>query len=187
MDTIKAAIPETESFDDAYTKVEHYLIALQIKNRRILSKLVYLILENTAKKHSLNPESNITTLAMQEAHRLTSEWCEKILGMKFTHSVGIPARGKLAMLLSDIPNKWVKQFLSEGPVPQELVDSMRKAYLSSGPDFQLKRMPHRALELNSAGSILAETFKFVNKIPYGKLIIYLIIIALFLLLFYLTR
>ncbi len=187
MDTVKVTIPETESFDDAYTKVEHYLVALQIKNRRVLSKLVYLILENTAKKHSLNPEKNITTLAMQEAHRLTSEWCEKILGVKFTHNVGIPAQGKLAMLLSDIPNKWVKYFLSEGTVPQDLVDSMRKTYLSSGPDFQIKRMTHRALELNPAGSILAETFKFVNKIPYGKLVIYLIIIALFIFLFYLTR
>ncbi len=187
MDTVKVTIPETESFDDAYTKVEHYLVALQIKNRRVLSKLVYLILENTAKKHSLNPEKNITTLAMQEAHRLTSEWCEKILGVKFTHNVGIPAQGKLAMLLSDIPNKWVKYFLSEGAIPQDLVDSMRKTYLSSGPDFQIKRMTHRALELNPAGSILAETFKFVNKIPYGKLVIYLIIIALFIFLFYLTR
>jgi len=187
MDTGKVTIPETESFDDAYTKVEHYLIALQIKNRRVLSKLVYLILENTAKKHLLNPEVNITTLAMQEAHRLTSEWCERILGMKFTHNAGIPMRGRLAMLLSDMPNKWVKQFLSEGQVPQELVDSMRKAYLSSGPDFQIKRMPHRALELNPAGSILAETFKLVNKIPYGALLVYLIIIALFLLLFFATR
>lgn len=187
MDATKVTIPETESFDDAYTKVEHYLIALQIKNRRILSKLVYLILENTAKKHALHPEENITTLAMQEAHRLTSEWCEKILGIKFVHNTGIPARGRLAMLLSDMPNKWVKHFLSEGPLPQELVNSMRKAYLSSGPDFQIKRMTHRALELNPAGSILAETFKLVNKIPYGKLVIYLIIIALFICLFYLTR
>lgn len=187
MDTVKVNIPETESFDDAYTKVEHYLIALQIKNRRVLSKLVYLILENTAKKLSLKPEENITTLAMQEAHRLTSEWCEKILGMKFTQNAGIPAQGRLAMLLSDMPVKWAKYFLSEGPPPQELVNSMRKAYLSSGPDFQIKRMTKRALELNPAGSILAETFKFVNRSPSGKLIIYLIIIALFLLLFYATR
>ena len=187
MDTVKITIPETEYFDDAYTKVEHYLIALQIKNRRILSKLVYLILENTAKKHSLTPEENITTLAMREAHRLTSEWCENILGMKFTYSLGIPARGRLAMLLSNMPDKWAKYFLSEGPIPQELIDSMRKTYLSSGPDFQIKSMTHRALELNPAGSILAETFKLVTKIPYGKLVIYFLILILFLVLFYLTR
>lgn len=187
MDTIGAVIPETESFDDAYTKVERYLISLQIKNRRILSKLVFLILENTAKKHALNPEENITTLAMSEAYRLTSEWCEKILGTKFIHSFGISIKGRLAMQLSDMPNKWAKYFLSEGELPQELISSMRKAYLSSGPDFQKKRMTQRALELNPAGSILAETFKLVNKIPYGTFIVYAAIIVIFMLLFYFTR
>lgn len=188
MDTLIPKIPETESYDDAYTKVERYLISLRIENRRILSKLVYVILEKTAKDHQADPTQDITTLAMEETNRLTSEWCEKVLGIKDSpERIGIPIKGRVAMLLSNVPSKWAKYFLSDEELPKELVRAMREAYISAGPEFQKSRMTHRALVFNPASLILAETYRLANRNPLVKWGIYSTIIFIFILLFFFTR
>jgi hypothetical protein len=187
MDTINNNLLNTVEWDNAYAKVERYLISLQIQNKRIISKLVYLILEEASKKVKESPSLNPTTIAMQEAQNLTSRWCEKVLETKFTHGNGIPVSGRVAMLLADLPNKWLKYFLNDGPWPKDFTDSMKSSYLSAGPGFQKSKMKHRALELTPAGSILAETFKFVNKRPHLFGILIIIIAALLVSLFYFTR
>ena len=187
MDAIIPKIPETESYDDAYTKVERYLISLRIENRRILSKLVYVILETTAKTHQVNPAKDITTLAMEETHRLTSEWCARVLDLKANKNAGIPLQGRVAMLLSNMPSKWAKYFLSDEELPKELISAMKETYLSAGPEFQKSRMTHRALDFNPAASILAGTYKLANRSPFVKWIIYSTILLIFVLLFFLTR
>lgn len=187
MDALIHKIPETESYDDAYTKVERYLISLRIENRRILSKLVYEILEKTSKIHQADSTKDITTLAMEETHRLTSEWCEKVLGLKSNPGRGIPLKGRVAMLLSNMPSKWAKYFLSDEELPKELVSAMKETYLSAGPEFQQARMTHRALDFNPAASIIAETYKLANRSPFFKWAIYIAILAVFILLFFATR
>ncbi len=187
MDALIPQIPETESYDDAYTKVERYLISLRIENRRVLSKLVYVILEKTAKHHKIDPTQDITTLAMQETFRMTSEWCEKVLGLEAHPGRGISLRGRLAMLISNMPLKWAKYFLSDEKLPKELINAMKETYLSAGPEFQKERMTHRALDFNPAASILAGTYKLANRNPYIRWIIYSAIILIFVLLFFLTR
>jgi hypothetical protein len=186
MDTL-STLPNSKEWDEAYARVERYLISLQIQNRRVISNLVYLILEEASKKIKDTPSLNPTTIAMQEAHNLTSEWCGRVLDTKFTSGYGIPVRGRLAMLLADLPNKWLKYFLNDDPFPDEFRDSMKNTYLTAGPEFQKSRMKHRALELTPAGSILAETFKFVNKRPYLFWLLTIIIAALLVSLFYFTR
>jgi hypothetical protein len=185
MDTL-GKIPEGDAWDDAYNKVEHYLISLQLKNRRVISRLVYFILEKAVEKSKYNSHFNPTSIAMEEAYNLTTNWCEKVLGVKFDQK-SIPIRGRVAMLLANLPEKWPQYFLNDGPWPKELIDSMKETYVKAGPDLQISRMKHRALEFTSAGSILAETFKFVNRQPYAKLIIYFVIAIAFILLFFLTR
>lgn len=187
MDAIISKVPETESYDDAYTKVERYLVSLRIENRRILSKLVYVILEKTAKKHQLEPGKEITTLAMEEANRLTSEWCEKVLGVKVDPGRGIPLKGRVAMLLSNMPSKWARYFLSDEELPKELISAMKETYLSAGPEFQMARMTHRALDFNPAASILAGTYKLANRSAFVRWVIYSVIVLIFVLLFFLTR
>lgn len=178
---------DTEIWDDAYNKVEHYLLALQIKNRRILSKLVYLILEKAAARLEQSPESNPTILAMEETRKITTHWLASVLVEKFDEHAGIPTRGRLAMLLADVPNKWVRSFLADPPWPEEFISSMKKAYKMAGPDFQHSNMKHRALEFNPAGSILAETFRLVGRYPYFKWLIYIIVALVFICIFLFTR
>ena len=185
--SITSKIPEEDSFDDAYVKVEHYLRSLRIKNRRVLSKLVYLILDNTYKKLALFPDKNVTTLAIEEAMQLTSNWCEKVLNTKFNEDQGISPRARVAMMLSDLPDRWVKSFLSEDKLPADLIEAMQKSYISSGPDFQIKRMKQRALEFNPAGNLLAGTLGLANRIPVLKWAIAVLIFVAFMTMFLFTR
>ena len=59
----------------------------------------------------------------------------------------LSTRGRLALLLADMPGKWQDQFLRPGPWPEEFVNAMRDTYLRAGPDFQLSKMAPRPLDL----------------------------------------
>ena len=154
METIKN-IPNECYWDDAYNKVEHYLLALRIKNRRVLSRLVYLILDKAADRLANEPKKNPTTLAMEEAHKITAAWLDKVLGKQNVDNK-ISVRGRLAMLLANVPDKWLQYFLEDGPWPNDFIIAMRESYVSAGPDFQKSRMLPRALKFTPAGSIMAE-------------------------------
>ncbi len=174
-------------WDDAYNKVDQYLLALRIKNRRVSSRLVYIILDRAANKLKNNPDKNPTTLAIEEAQRITTDWYDKVLG-KDTESKRIPVQGRVAMLLADVPNKWLRYFLEDGPWPEDFIKIMRESYVTAGPDFQKSRMLPRALKFTSAGSVIAGTVRFLGKRPYMKWLIYWgLIAALFVSLFYYTR
>jgi len=174
-------------WDEAYEKVESYLHSLRIKNKRLLSRLVYLILEKAAKREKETPGVNPTVLAMEEAQKITSDWYKKVLNLKSNES-DIPVRGRLAMLLADVPNKSLDCFLGDGPWSEEFVKTMQDSYISAGPDFQNSPLHHRALKLTQTGNVMAGTFNLVTKRPFFKFLAYWVVITLvFVFIFYITR
>ena len=84
--------------------------------------------------------------------RVVTEWFAQVLqeSPAGTDQM-LSTRGRLALLLADMPGKWQDQFLRPGPWPEEFVSAMRETYLRAGPDFQLSKMapapagprPHR--------------------------------------------
>ncbi len=178
--------PNSEEWDMAYHKVELYLTSLKIKNRRVVSKLSYMILDKAILKSKIDKTSSPTELAMREAFSMASQWCGKILGIDFG-DYGIPVRARLAMLFSELPEKWCIYFLSDEELPPELIKRMRDTYIISGPDFQSSKMIHRALKLNPAGSVLAETFRLAGRRPFFKRLVFILIAIAFVLIFYFTR
>jgi hypothetical protein len=76
----------------------------------------------------------------------------------------LSTRGRLALLLADMPGKWQDQFLHPGPWPQEFVEAMRESFFRAGPDFQLSKMTPRPLDL---GPIT--TLTNLGKIPYVRI------------------
>jgi hypothetical protein len=188
METIKKKPFGSSSWDNAYDKVENYLTALRIKNKRVLSKLVYQILERANTRLEQTPDGDPAIFAMQEAHKVTSEWYKKVLGIDKNKVVAPPGRAHLAVLLADVPNKWLDYFLVDGPWPDEFVKAMKDSFVAAGPDFKKSTMHHRALELNQPGRMMAETFKLAGRLPLIKFIIYwVVIILLLVLIFYITR
>jgi hypothetical protein len=95
----------------------------------------------------------------------------------------LTTRGRLALLLADMPGRWQEQFLRPGPWPEEFIKAMRETYFRAGPDFQLSKMTPRPLDL---GPIT--TLSNLGKMPYFRMTLVWILFALLLIVvFWLTH
>ena len=87
----------------------------------------------------------------------------------------LSTRGRLALLLADMPGKWQDQFLRPGPWPPEFVAAMRESFFRAGPDFQLSKMTPRPLDL---GPIT--TLTNFGRLPYVRMALVWTVFALLL-------
>lgn len=143
-------LEEEREWNEAYTKVEAYLSAYQVKNRFLLARYVSQILENTMKRSELKVgKRSVTEVALEEADREVNQWFQSVLANTRTGEPEdrLSARGRLALVLADMPRKWQSQFLTPPPWPDEFVAAMQQSYLTSGPDFQISRMQPQPIQL----------------------------------------
>ncbi len=136
-----------EEWNVAYTRVERYFHALQLRNKVVLGQLVLHVLQRAMERAPAQLHVSATELAVQEMDRLIIKWFGEILGSAPAARSLLATRGRLALLLADMPGRWQDQFLAPGPWPEEFVTAMRQAYLRAGPEFQLTRMSPRPLDL----------------------------------------
>jgi len=154
-----------EEWNAAYAKVENYFHALRIRNKALLGQLVLRVLERAMKRAPAEPNHSATQLAAEEMDRTVTEWFAAVLQEPPTNADQmLSTRGRVAMLLADMPGKWQDQFLRPPPWPDEFVQAMRDAYLRAGPDFQLSQMAPRPLDL---GPIT--TLTNLGRVPYLKM------------------
>ena len=154
-----------EEWNAAYVKVENYFHALRIRNKPLLGQLVLRVLERAQRRAPAEPSRSATEIAAEEMDHLVTGWFGEVLQ---TSPVGseqtLSTRGRLALLLADMPGKWQDQFLRPGPWPQEFVEAMRESFFRAGPDFQLSKMTPRPLDL---GPIT--TLTNLGKLPYVRM------------------
>jgi len=154
-----------EEWNAAYVKVENYFHALRIRNKPLLGQLVLRVLERAQRRAPAEPERSATELAAEEMDRIVTDWFAEVLQ---TSPVGsehtLSTRGRLALLLADMPGKWQDQFLRPGPWPVEFIEAMRESFFRAGPDFQLSKMTPRPLDL---GPIT--TLTNFGKLPYVRM------------------
>jgi hypothetical protein len=81
----------------------------------------------------------------------------------------LAARGRLALLLAGMPDKWQGVFLTPAPWPPEFVDAMRRSYLAAGPRFAALTMVPKPLELNALGSGAAQWWETMDRKPIGRI------------------
>jgi hypothetical protein len=130
----------------AYSKVESYFHALRVRNKVLLGRLVIHVLKRAIRRAPHEPRCSATELAAEEMDHVVTEWFAQVLQEPPTGTDQmLSTRGRLALLLADMPGKWQDQFLRPGPWPDEFVQAMRKTYLHAGPDFQLSQMAPRPL------------------------------------------
>jgi hypothetical protein len=154
-----------EEWNAAYVKVENYFHALRIRNKPLLGQLVLRVLERAQRRALDEPGRSATEIAAEEMDRIVTEWFGQVLQ---TSPVGseqtLSTRGRLALLLADMPGRWQDQFLRPGPWPQEFVEAMRESFFRAGPDFQLSKMTPRPLDL---GPIT--TLTNFGRLPYVRM------------------
>jgi len=147
-----------EEWNAAYEKVENYFHALRVRNKALLGRLVLRVLERAALRAPAEPTRSATQLAAEEMDRVVTEWFAEVLQVSPAGSEQtLSTRGRLALLLADMPGRWQEQFLRPGPWPQEFVGAMRESFLRAGPDFQLSQMTPRPLDL--------------GRIPYVRMLL----------------
>jgi len=173
-----------EEWNAAYVKVENYFHALRIRNKPLLGQLVLRVLERAQRRAPTEPKRSATEIAAEEMDHIVTDWFGEVLQ---TSPVGseqtLSTRGRLALLLADMPGKWQDQFLRPGPWPQEFIESMRESFFRAGPDFQLSKMTPRALDL---GPIT--TLTNLGNLPYVRMVLVWTFFALLLVtVFWLTH
>jgi hypothetical protein len=172
-----------EEWNAAYSKVESYFHALRVRNKVLLGQLVALVLERAMQRSASESQRSATELAVEEMDRLVNEWFAQVLQAPPAGAEMLSTRGRLALLLADMPGQWQDQFLRPGPWPVEFALKMREMYLRAGPDFQLAQMTPRPLDL---GPIT--TLTQWSRLPYFKMAaIWVLFGLLMILLFYFTH
>jgi hypothetical protein len=173
-----------EEWNAAYGKVENYFHALRIRNKALLGQLVLRVLERAMKRAPSEPDHSATQIAAEEMDRIVTEWFAEVLQEPPANAdLMLSTRGRLALLLADMPGQWQDQFLRPPPWPEEFVHAMRDIYLRAGPDFQLSKMTARPFDL---GPIT--TLTNLGRIAYVRMALVWMLFVLFLVVvFYLTH
>jgi hypothetical protein len=173
-----------DEWNAAYNKVENYFHALRIRNKVLLGRLVVQVLNRAMRRSAQEPGRSATELAAEEMDHVVTEWFAQVLQANPANADQLlSTRGRLALLLADMPGKWQDQFLQPGPWPEAFVASMQKAYLLAGPDFQLSKMSPRPLHL---GPIT--TLGHITRLPYARMVtIWIVFVLILVLLFHLTH
>jgi hypothetical protein len=169
-----------EEWNAAYAKVESYFHALRVRNKVLLGRLVIHVLKRAIRRAPAEPQRSATELAAEEMDRVVTDWFAQVLQEPPTGTDQmLSTRGRLALLLVDMPGKWQDQFLRPGPWPDAFVTSMRNAYLQAGPDFQLAKMTPRPMHL---GPIT--TLANFSRLPAARMITAWVVFTLALVLFF---
>lgn len=163
-----------EEWNAAYVRVENYFHALRVRNKPLLGDIVLRVLERAQHRAPAEPLRNATEIAAEEMDRVVTEWFAEVLQ---TSPVGsehtLSTRGRLALLLADMPGKWQDQFLRPGPWPKEFVAAMRDSYFRAGPDFQLSQMTPRPFDLGTVGRLTN-----LGNLPYVRMTLAWVFLAL---------
>ena len=98
--------------------------------------------------------------------RIVTDWFAEVLQTRpSTAEQTLSTRGRLALLLADMPGKWQDQFLRPGPWPEEFVERHARKLLSAPARISsLSKMTPRPLDL---GPIT--TLTNLGKLPYVRM------------------
>lgn len=141
-----------EEWNEAYRRVEAYFSALHVENKLLLSSLVFKILGLVSERADLEPGRLPVELAAEETDRLLVKWFRRVLEDSEVEPIDrLSARGRLALLLVETSVPWQQLFLSDDPVPEDVVKAMRTAYLRADPDFRFVEMRPRPIDLGIVG------------------------------------
>ena len=150
--------------------VEGYYSALRIRNRLLLSRIIALILRRAARRLPNEPHRKPAEIAMQEALTVVADWFQRVLAMELPDQ-RLAARGRLALLLADMPGRWQRWFLRDSDWPEEFVAKMRSSYLAAGPAFQNRTMTPQALDLPAVVTVANQGWEALGQRPWTRKLI----------------
>lgn len=155
---------ELNEWEEAYAAVEAYFQSLRLRNRLLVAELVRGVLWRASARRINEPEKPARFLAMEEALSEIAEWTKNVLDAPLENR-RLAARGRLALLLTGMPDQWQGVFLTPAPWPPEFVEAMKKSYLAAGPRFAQLTMIPKPLDFNVIGSGAAQWWETMDRRP----------------------
>lgn len=187
-----AAWGSIEAWNRAYEKVEHYLRAHRVESRLHRAHLTTLILGQLAAQGSVAnppPDDQIEPLAIRCCRDLMSKWVTEILSAGKPTATGVdPIDGRLALLLSDAPNRWPYAFMVTEQTPETMRRALHESSLKAGPRLAVSHMVPRDIDLGLLPELAGSTMATFARWPMLKTILaWLAWLALVTILFLRTR
>lgn len=167
---------ELVEWEEAYTAVEAYLRALRLRNRLLVAELVRGVLWRASARRVHEPQRAARELAMEEILAEIADWTQDVLDVPLANR-RLSSRGRLALLLAGMPDKWQGVFLTPPPWPEEFVEAMRDSYIAAGPQFAELTMVPQPLEFNMIGSGAAQWYETMNRKPIVRSLFLLLLAA----------
>lgn len=158
-----------EAWNAAYVRTEDYLRAHRIHNRLHQSRLIQAVLERAARRHAETPAIDPTTLAAEEMERMMDDWFAGVLNAKDLPHDRIAVEGRVALLLSDGPQRWPYAFLDSRSIPDEFATAMRASSIKAGPDMAVSSMVPREIDLGPITEAAGETLERIERWPLLRL------------------
>ena len=151
------------AWNEAHERVESYLRAHRIAQPISLSELTNEIVARAWQNKSADPALAPVTRALREADNTITAWFARALEQQGAHSRRLGVRGRLALALADAPGRWPDAFLAPTPPPRELFETMRAAFLRSGPAPQLYKMPAPTIPLGRMTRLLGTCWEITRR------------------------
>jgi hypothetical protein len=139
-------VPIDAEWDNAFMRVESYLRAHHIESRSLLTRLTTEILtEARALVPMAAGESPLET-SMRVAQTRIGNWLQRSVGDGTWSDERFRARGRLALLMSGVPERCPEYFLADEPLPATEAQRMKGAQLQAGPELRPVGMPPATVE-----------------------------------------
>ena len=131
--------------------------------------------------------SSPTELAIAAIDQQLANWLRAALGLPEEESdQSVSQRGRLALLLVDMPGRWQDAFLSPSPWPEDFINTLRQKYPTTGPEFRRTHMSARPLNLGALPKVADAALRGLEKHPRMRFVltwgsILLLLVAVFVL------
>ena len=138
--------PVPAEWDEAFLRVESYLRAHQVESRMLLTRLTGDIVADAQALAAQMPHEAPVTIAMRLAHARIGEWMQRAMGEGSWSDERFRARGRLALLMAELPQRCPQTFLGHESLPEDVRRRMGEARLLPGPEMRPLTMPPAMLE-----------------------------------------
>lgn len=134
------------AWDEAFLRVESYLRAHHLESRVLLNQLATDIIQGARGRTLANPGEEPVAAAMHVAHTRIGAWFARAGNAGDWSDARVRVRGRLALVLADLPGRWADCFLAVEPVPPDLATALDSGVLQPGPVLRFSNMPPAPLE-----------------------------------------
>lgn len=149
VETVRASAQQLtadQAWDEAFLRVESYLLAHHLDSRVQLNHLTADIIRDARTRVSDDPAVAPVVAAMQALQGRIGAWFARAGNTGDWSDERVRARARLALLTAELPGHRADFFLTTGRVPPQLATALAAGALVPGPELRLSSMPPAPLE-----------------------------------------